>query len=226
MASTAGAKDPEWVSLTEACRLLGVSPSTVRRWSDSGMVRTFLTPGGHRRFARAGLEAMLPGRPTSRPPLTDLGETPGRLARGYRRSREDTPLRMPWVSELDDDKRERFRGYGRGIVTALISALDAEDPARRAELLRSAEDSCAQYGRLAAAESLGASMTADIFLRFRRPFLDELASMARRREFDATGTTTLIAEANAALDSLLLATLRGWEAAALGGARRAKRAAS
>ena len=190
------------------------------------MVRTFLTPGGHRRFARAGLEAMLPGRPTSRPSLTDLGETPGRLARGYRRSREDTPLRMPWVSELDDDKRERFRGYGRGIVTALVSALDAEDPARRAELLRSAEDACAQYGRLAAGESLGASMTADIFLRFRRPFLDELASMARRREFDATGTTTLIAEANAALDSLLLATLRGWEAAALGGARRAKRAAS
>ena len=226
MASPASAKDPEWVSLTEACRLLGVSPSTVRRWGDSGMVRTFLTPGGHRRFARAGLEAMLPGRPTSRPSLTDLGETPGRLARGYRRNGEDTPLRMPWVSELDDDKRERFRGYGRGIVTSLIAALDAEDQARRAELLRSAEDSCAHYGRLAAGESLSASMTADIFLRFRRPFLDELASIARRREFDATGTAALIAEANAALDGLLLATLRGWEAAALGGARRAKRAAS
>ena len=58
------------------------------------------------------------------------------------------------------------------------------------------------------------------------PFLDELASIARRREFDATGTTTLIAEANAALDGLLLATLRGWEAATVGGARQAKRTAA
>jgi excisionase family DNA binding protein len=226
MTTAASTKDTDWVSLTEACRLLGVSPSTVRRWGDAGMVRTFLTPGGHRRFSRAGLDAMLPSRPTSRPPLNDLGETSGRLARGYRRTSDDTPLRMPWVSELDETKRERFRGYGRGIVTSLIAALDADDSTRRAELLRSAEDSCAHYGRLAAGESLSASMTADIFLRFRRPFLDELGSVARRREFDATGTTTLIAEANAALDGLLLATLRGWEAATLGGARRPKRAAS
>jgi excisionase family DNA binding protein len=220
MAAKTSAKDPGWMTLTEACRLLGVSPSTVRRWADSGLVRTFVTPGGHRRFSRAGLESMLPDRPTSRPSLTDLGETPGRLARGYRRSSDESPNRIPWVSELDDTKRERFRGYGRGIVTALLAALDADDPARRADLLRSAEDACTQYGRLAADESLGASMTADIFLRFRRPFLAELGSLSRRREFDASATSALIAEANTALDGLLLATLRGWEAATLGASRR------
>jgi excisionase family DNA binding protein len=224
MASAASVKDPDWVTLTDACRILGVSASTVRRWGDSGMVRTYTTPGGHRRFARAGLEAMLPGRPTARPSLTDLGETPGRMARGYRRTSGDAPAQIPWVSELDAEKRERFRGYGRGIVTSLIAALDTEDAARRVELLRSAEDACANYGRLAAGESLGVSMTADLFLRFRRPFLDELASAARRREFDASATSALIADANAALDGLLLATLRGWEAATLGAARRPKRA--
>jgi excisionase family DNA binding protein len=226
MPTPVSTQDPSWVTLTEACRLLGVSPSTVRRWGDSGMVRTYTTPGGHRRFSRAGLEAMLPVRPTSRPSLTDLGETPGRLARSYRRASDDGPGRMPWVSELDDAARERFRGYGRGIVSSLVAALDADDPARLAELLRSAEDACAHYGRLAAGEALGASMTADIFLRFRLPFLDELAALARRREFDATATSALIADANAALDGLLLATLRGWEAASAGSARRPKRSAS
>lgn len=223
MASQAGTQDPGWVTLTEACRLLGVSPSTVRRWGDSGVVRTYVTPGGHRRFSRVGLEAMLPGRPTARPSLTDLGETAQSLARGYRRSADDAPAHIPWVAELDDAERERFRGYGRGIVTSLIAALDTDDAARRVELLRSAEDACANYGRLAAGEALGASMTADIFLRYRRPFLDELASVARRREFDATDTSALIADANAALDDLLLATLRGWEAATLGAERRPKR---
>jgi excisionase family DNA binding protein len=218
-----GTKDPGWVTLTEACRLLGVSPSTVRRWADAGTVRTFVTPGGHRRFSRVGLEAMLPDRPSVRPLLTALGETPGRLARGYRHAGDDTVTQIPWVSELDDAKRERFRGYGRGIVASLVAALDADDAVRRADLLRSAEDACTQYGRLAGGEGLGASMTADVFLRFRRPFLAELGSLARRREFDASATSTLIADANTALDGLLLATIRGWEASVPGTGRRPRR---
>jgi excisionase family DNA binding protein len=226
MATQPVAKDPGWMTLTEACRMLGVSPTTVRRWADSGIVRTFVTPGGHRRFSRTGLEAMLPDRPSTRPSLVDLGETPSRMARGYRRAEDESTGRIPWVSELDDDRRERFRGYGRGVVTALVAALDADDPARRAELLRSAEDSCAEYGRIAGGELLGAAMTADLFLRFRRPFLTELGSLARRREFDAAATSSLIADANLALDGLLLATLRGWEAAAAGGTRRARRTPS
>ena len=223
MAAQPVTKDPGWVTLTEACRLLGVSPSTVRRWADAGTVRTFVTPGGHRRFSRVGLEAMLPDRPSVRPLLTGLGETPSRFSRGYRHGGDDTVTQIPWVSELDDTKRERFRGYGRGIVASLVAALDADDPVRRADLLRSAEDACTQYGRLAGDEGLGASMTADVFLRFRRPFLAELGSLARRREFDASATSTLIADANTALDGLLLATIRGWEAAVMGSARRSRR---
>ena len=197
--------------------------STVRRWGDTGIVRTFVTPGGHRRFSRAGLEALLPERPTSRPSLGDLGETPGRMARGYRRAAEAGPGHIPWIAELDEAQRERFRGYGRGIVVALVAALDADDPVRRAGALREADDACTEYGRIAGREGLAAPMTADLFLRFRRPFLAELGSLARRREFDAAGTASLMADANAALDGLLLATLRGWEAAALAAGRRPRR---
>jgi phage gp36-like protein len=68
-------------------------------------------------------------------------------------------------------------------------------------------------------------MTADLFLRFRRPFLAELGALARRREFDAGATSTLMTDANAALDGLLLATLRGWESAALSGRSRPRRPA-
>ena len=225
MPAALSTKDPAWVTLTEACRLLGVSPSTVRRWADSGMIRTFVTPGGHRRFSRAGLEALLPTRPTGRPSLSGLGETPGRMARGYRRAADEAHGSIPWVDEMDEGRRERFRAYGRGIVTSLLEALDTSDPGRRAGLLRSAEDSCTEYGRFAGREGLGSSMTADLFLRFRRPFLAELSSLARRRELDASATSNLMTEANTALDGLLLATLRGWEAAALGSGRRPRRPA-
>ena len=42
-------------------------------------------------------------------------------------------------------------------------------------------------------------------------------------EFDAAATSTLIADANTALDGLLLATIRGWETAVLGANRRPRR---
>ena len=220
MSPNSTARDPDWLTLTEACRVLGVSPTTVRRWADSGMVRIFHTPGGHRRFSRASLEAMLPSSHAARPPLTDIGGTPGRLARNYRRGGDDAPARMPWVTELDPARRERLRQHGRSIVSSLLAALDAEDPDQRSSLLRQAEDACGAYGHLAAGEGLGASATADVFLRFRNPFLEELGSIARRRELDAVNSTALMADANDALDRLLLSTLRGWEAATELGATR------
>ena len=50
----------EWLTLSEACALVGVSPATLRRWSDNGDIRTFTTPGGHRRFARSAILDLLP----------------------------------------------------------------------------------------------------------------------------------------------------------------------
>lgn len=220
LAAERGDPDVTWVSLSEACRLLGVSTSTVRRWADSGIVRTFVTPGGHRRFSRQALESLLPGRPTGRVSLTAHGETPERMARGYRRARDSGLTRLPWVESLDERLRGRSRMLGRAIVTSLIEALDAEDAGRRAALLGDAAAACAEYGRIAGREALGSAATAEFFLRFRRPFLDELGAMARRRDLDVAATLMLMTAANSALDDLLVATLRGWEGAALGAARR------
>jgi hypothetical protein len=96
------------------------------------MVRTFVTPGGHRRFSRAGLDALLPARPSGHPSLAALGETPGRMARGYRRATHDGSTAIPWIAELDAERRERFRHHGRVIVASLIAAMDATDERTRA----------------------------------------------------------------------------------------------
>jgi glutamyl-tRNA reductase len=50
----------EWLTVREACELVGVSPATLRRWSDNGEITTFTTPGGHRRFARSAILGLLP----------------------------------------------------------------------------------------------------------------------------------------------------------------------
>jgi excisionase family DNA binding protein len=59
-------REPEWLTLGQAARFLGVAQSTIRKWSDQGRVPAFYTPGGHRRFRRGDLETFLarsgPGR--------------------------------------------------------------------------------------------------------------------------------------------------------------------
>ncbi|HUG28889.1 MAG TPA: helix-turn-helix domain-containing protein, partial [Candidatus Limnocylindria bacterium] len=59
--------DPDWIGLSAASRVLGVSPATLRRWSDAGRLRVFTTPGGHRRFSRSALERLLPADRSRRP---------------------------------------------------------------------------------------------------------------------------------------------------------------
>src|SRR5258706_1368619 len=52
-------EDSEWLTLGQAARFLGVAQSTIRKWSDQGRVPAFYTPGGHRRYRRRDLEAVL-----------------------------------------------------------------------------------------------------------------------------------------------------------------------
>jgi excisionase family DNA binding protein len=61
-----GAND--WLTLGQAARYLGVAQSTIRKWSDSGRVPVFKTPGRHRRYRRGDLDAFLESSaPASRP---------------------------------------------------------------------------------------------------------------------------------------------------------------
>jgi excisionase family DNA binding protein len=55
----APATEPDWLTLGQAAKYLGVAQSTIRKWSDQGRVPAFYTPGGHRRYRRQDLDAFL-----------------------------------------------------------------------------------------------------------------------------------------------------------------------
>jgi excisionase family DNA binding protein len=65
--------DPDWLTLGQAAKYLGVAQSTIRKWSDQGRVPAFYTPGGHRRYRRPDLDNFLnrsgPGGSTQQGPL-------------------------------------------------------------------------------------------------------------------------------------------------------------
>ena len=55
----AGGGQPEWLTLGQAATYVGVAQSTMRKWTDSGRVSSFKTPGGHRRYRRSDLDQFL-----------------------------------------------------------------------------------------------------------------------------------------------------------------------
>lgn len=45
-------EDDEYLTAGEVARLLHVSPKTVSRWAEKGLIPCLVTLGGHRRFHR------------------------------------------------------------------------------------------------------------------------------------------------------------------------------
>lgn len=206
---TSASRDRDWIGLSEASRVLGVSPATLRRWSDAGRLRVFTTPGGHRRFSRSALERLLPADRSRRPTIGAAGVTPSRLARTYRRASREVAPELPWVLSLTDEQRLLFRERGHLLATSLLQFLDASQPEAATFHLQDATDSAEEYGGVAAGLGLSLSQTVEGFLRFRAPFHHELAVAARRRGFDATETTDLLEAAERAMDRMLVATMTG-----------------
>ncbi len=189
--------------------MLGVSPATLRRWSDAGRLRVFTTPGGHRRFSRAALERLLPADRSRRPSIAAGGLTASRLSRTYRRASRDVAPDLPWVLALTDEQRLLFRERGHLLAASLLQYLDAGQPEAAGHHLAEASASAADYGRVAAGLGLSLSQTVEGFLRFRAPFHHELAVAARRRGFDTAETADLLETAERAMDRLLVATMTG-----------------
>jgi two-component system chemotaxis response regulator CheY len=78
----APASEPDWLTLGQAAKYLGVAQSTIRKWSDTGRVPAFYTPGGHRRYRRMDLDVFLErsgpgGKPKDGPTVLVVDDDPG-----------------------------------------------------------------------------------------------------------------------------------------------------
>jgi excisionase family DNA binding protein len=200
-----------WLTIQEASDLIGVSPATLRRWTDTGDLQAFVTPGGHRRFARSSILGLLPSGAKRRRRLRELGETPEHVVKQYRRELAGRTPPSDWVRVLDEAEREAFREPGRQILAGVLGFLDAGTPEESEASLAVALDASARYGALAREHGIDIAILTDTFLRFRLPFLDELGRIARRRRLEADEAMDLLLAAARVFDRLLLALIHGYQ---------------
>ena len=185
--------------------MVGVDPDTLRRWADEGRIEAYVTPGGHRRFDRETIEALVSSRRAGSRPLASMGASPERLTRAYRRSYiGDSTARD--VPADDDHEREVYRRDGRLLVAALVAHLDADadDAAERKRSEADATELVDDLARRLATSGTSLTEAVGLFVAARRPFLDELTGLGRRRALDASRLAALYQDASGLLDRLLL----------------------
>jgi len=150
-----------WLTLGEASRLLGVDASTLRAWADAGRIKAFRTPGGHRRFVRADLRALVEGG--RRPRSPEVARLIYRHGSALARTR--SPAAEAWYAALDVRTRARIRGTCRSLMRALAGYLSG-GVERRAHL-KAAQHSGRVLGRVLAARGLSPMQATRAFLHFR-----------------------------------------------------------
>lgn len=211
-------RHPDWVSIHEAATLIGVSPATLRRWSDAGDIRAFTTPGGHRRFSRSAIAGLLPVDGEARPAREQIRATRRRIIRQVRWMSCRIASDVPWLEALDAEDRSTLDAHGWRMLDGVLAVLDApgtDDPHNPASGARSAAVAC---GELIGRRGIGLRPTVDAGIRLRALIIREVAAAARRLDLDAATTARWLAVASGGLDDLLAAAMRGHDAAMMASA--------
>jgi excisionase family DNA binding protein len=144
---------PSWLSLTEASQRLNIHPATLREWADKGRIRTFRTPGGHRRFSGEDVEQLAAEAAPELALFMSALVGQARLATSAGKLSTES-----WYARFDDAAKERQRELGHDLMRVLVAYLGDTDRDWSAEV----QDIGDRYARLAhdAGLSLGDAMRA------------------------------------------------------------------
>ncbi len=163
--------DHEWLGLSDAAKILGVHPSTVRSWADHGMLPVHRTNGGHRRFRREDVELWMQAQDPGAGIELEL-LVKNALKRTRLQISEGRITHESWYQKLDDESREQYRLSGRSLLQGLLTYLGSKEVSSDAEA-RSLGYEYASRGRHC---GLSIVEAVDAFLFFRNMLLESILS--------------------------------------------------
>ena len=155
-----------WVGLSEAARLLGVHPSTVRSWADSGKLPVHRTAGGHRRFLRSDIDALLRGPEVSGAQFVIenvIGRTRLEVAEGRL---ED----QAWYRKLTEPQRKAYRDESHRLVQQVGELIGAESN-------EEAHQIGLEYARISLEADMSLVEAVEAFLFFRGFLMESIYSL-------------------------------------------------
>ena len=193
-----------WLTLGQACKLLNVDESTLRRWADAGQVRTFRTPGGHRRFAETDVRAIVNGR-GKRQAYGDVGD----IATKRIRRQLNSGHPQDWIANVDEAQRQKLRVLGRGLMALVADYVSKRR--RKTSLLEEARATGAEYGAELAGAGMSLSQAMQAFTFFRRSLEQSTKQALAKQGTTPQATIDMCEQIMALSDEVLLGMARAYE---------------
>jgi excisionase family DNA binding protein len=197
-----------WLSLGEAAKVLGVHPSTVRSWSNQGILPVQRTKGGHRRYRRNEIELWMESQRSQSSSGVDLviqyalRNTRFQISEGRLESEA-------WYKKLDEKARRQYRESGRALLQGLISYISADEANAAAE----AEAVGYEYASRGRRHGLDDVEATHAFLFFRNMLMEAMLSVYESAAVRSpTAWSDMFRRINAFTDQILVTILKNYEA--------------
>jgi hypothetical protein len=183
-----------------------VNESTVRRWADSGEIRCFRTPGGHRRFAEGDLVALTEGGGGSRPGHDIGAAAVTRIRRQLQSGGKDPGT---WYATIEEDERDALRPLGRRLVELVGDYIARRS--RRAPLEREVDDIGRAYGQILRERHTPLLRAVEAFTFFRRSLDETAKQLAERTNMSAEDAARARADIAGLADRVLLGVTSAYD---------------
>ncbi len=163
----------DFISLKGAADIIGVHPSTVRLWTDKGILPAHRTPGGHRRYRRADVElwaehARRGGLEPEAAMQTAVRNVRVRIAEGQLEAEG-------WYQKLDDEARMQYRQSAHSLFQGLIAFISTAGENSGSE----AHAIGFEYASRARRYELSYAEAAQAFLFFRNTLIESVVNAYR-----------------------------------------------
>lgn len=189
------------VSIGEASRILGVSEATLRAWTDEGRIRAFVTPGGHRRYARADLKRFA----GLRAKVHSIKDLTAEMEQAVAVQREIAQTAFPASilhEKLSPEERQRLASYGRQMLDVIIKYIT--EPSRQEETVKLGQEVGRNFGIELSALGVPLTDALEAFLLHRTPFVNAVTNLLKRREMLSERAVEAVPLVSRVMDEALL----------------------
>jgi excisionase family DNA binding protein len=167
------------VTISEASQILGVSEAALRQWTDEGKIKAFITPGGHRRYAKADLKKFM----SSHQKVLGVKDLAMELENTTHLLREivrTSPSTTTWYNKLSRESQEDFARLGRSLLNLIVRYV--AEPAKREETIKLAHDVGRGFGETLARSGLPLINSVEAFILHRYPIMQAATQLLLKRE--------------------------------------------
>lgn len=194
----------EWLSLAGAADLLGVHPSTVRLWSDKGLLPVHKTQGGHRRYKRGEILLWAESNEKSKEEALEPEGMMQEVIKNVRMQISEGRLQEEsWYQKLDEDARAQYRMSSRSLFQGLMIYVATNGREADSEAYAIGYE----YASRARRYSLSYVDAAKAFLFFRETLVASVIKVYNEANVPAKRATEMYARMHTFTDDILISLL-------------------